>query len=581
MPYLGFEPTASDTITVYRYVAIGGQTDFTGTDANGLTLSYDTGDGSCQVWLNGIKLDSSDITATNGTTVVLAACTVGDIVHIQATKAFIPADVVPKAAGGTFDGAITAPSLTLSSTPLPVASGGTGAATHAANGVLLGAGTGAVTTAAPGSSGNVLTSNGTVWASAAAPSTDLTAIADGTVSAPSLANSGDNNTGVYFPAADTVGITTGGKEQFRFGSNRIQGGFKNLLINGGWAIWQRGTSLGGTDDAGNAYGSANYQYFADGWCTYYGYGSSARYSMARSTTADGTTGTYSLQLHIDTADTDNSTANRFTGIIQKIEGQNIRRLLNYGTSNAKACTLSFWMRSYVAGTHCVALYSEDTNRACPLEFTVAASNVWEKHSVTFPGDDNTGFSEFGADENASLWVVFPFHTGSTYHGTEAQWQANEKYATSNMVNMVGTANVYILLADVQLEVGSVATDFEMVDYGTDLARCQRYYYQFDITGGNRFIGGGYDPTNILCSKVEFPVTMRTSPTVRVQNDKYRVAHDGSIHDSSVGLSFNIDKWGYMVQVGSDLSTITQGETYWILNNGGTAANARVQFTAEL
>ena len=75
--------------------------------------------------------------------------------------------------------------------------------------------------------------------------------------------------------------------------------------------------------------------------------------------------------------------------------------------------------------------------------------------------------------------------------------------------------------------------------------------------------------------------MRTSPTVRVQNDKYRVAHDGSIHDSSVGLSFNIDKWGYMVQVGSDLSTITQGETYWILNNGGTAANARVQFTAEL
>ena len=34
MPYFGFEPTASDTITVYRYVAIGGQTDFTGTDAN-------------------------------------------------------------------------------------------------------------------------------------------------------------------------------------------------------------------------------------------------------------------------------------------------------------------------------------------------------------------------------------------------------------------------------------------------------------------------------------------------------------------------------------------------------------------
>lgn len=51
---------------------------------------------------------------------------------------------------------------------LPVAGGGTGAATHTANNVLIGAGTSAVTSVAPGTNGNVLTSNGTVWASAAA-----------------------------------------------------------------------------------------------------------------------------------------------------------------------------------------------------------------------------------------------------------------------------------------------------------------------------------------------------------------------------------------------------------------------------
>ena len=174
MPYLGFEPTASDTLSVFKYVATGSQTTFTGADANGDTLSYDVGDGSCQVWLNGVRLDSSDITATNGTSVVLAACSASDIVHIQATKAFIPADVVPKAAGGRFGGAVVAPSLTLRSPPLPVASGGTGAATHTANGALLGAGTGAVTSAAPGSSGNVLTSNGTVWASTAAAAGNVT-----------------------------------------------------------------------------------------------------------------------------------------------------------------------------------------------------------------------------------------------------------------------------------------------------------------------------------------------------------------------------------------------------------------------
>ena len=39
---------------------------------------------------------------------------------------------------------------------------------------------------------------------------DLTAIADGSVSAPSLANSGDTNTGIYWPGADQLGLTTAG-----------------------------------------------------------------------------------------------------------------------------------------------------------------------------------------------------------------------------------------------------------------------------------------------------------------------------------------------------------------------------------
>jgi hypothetical protein len=51
---------------------------------------------------------------------------------------------------------------------LPVANGGTGAATLTANNVLLGNGTSAVQTVAPGTSGNVLTSDGTTWTSAAA-----------------------------------------------------------------------------------------------------------------------------------------------------------------------------------------------------------------------------------------------------------------------------------------------------------------------------------------------------------------------------------------------------------------------------
>lgn len=51
---------------------------------------------------------------------------------------------------------------------LPVANGGTGAATLTANNVLLGNGTSALQAVAPGTSGNVLQSNGTTWISAAA-----------------------------------------------------------------------------------------------------------------------------------------------------------------------------------------------------------------------------------------------------------------------------------------------------------------------------------------------------------------------------------------------------------------------------
>jgi hypothetical protein len=50
---------------------------------------------------------------------------------------------------------------------LPVANGGTGAATLTANNVLLGNGTSALQVVAPGTTGNLLTSNGTTWTSAA------------------------------------------------------------------------------------------------------------------------------------------------------------------------------------------------------------------------------------------------------------------------------------------------------------------------------------------------------------------------------------------------------------------------------
>lgn len=72
--------------------------------------------------------------------------------------------------GNTTLGDASTDTLTVNATPtfnvaVPVASGGTGASSLTANNVLLGNGTSAVQVVAPGTSGNVLTSNGTTWQS--------------------------------------------------------------------------------------------------------------------------------------------------------------------------------------------------------------------------------------------------------------------------------------------------------------------------------------------------------------------------------------------------------------------------------
>lgn len=72
-----------------------------------------------------------------------------------------------KATSGVMSTAANVNAATELTGTTPVANGGTGAATHTANSVLVGAGTSAITSIAPGTSGNVLTSNGTTWASTA------------------------------------------------------------------------------------------------------------------------------------------------------------------------------------------------------------------------------------------------------------------------------------------------------------------------------------------------------------------------------------------------------------------------------
>jgi len=102
----------------------------------------------------------------------LAAWNGSDFVKI-ATSATATGDVVGPASAtdgnlAAFDG--TTGKLIKQAATVTVAQGGTGVATLTANNVILGNGTSSPLFVAPGTSGNVLTSNGTTWTSAAAGS---------------------------------------------------------------------------------------------------------------------------------------------------------------------------------------------------------------------------------------------------------------------------------------------------------------------------------------------------------------------------------------------------------------------------
>ena len=86
--------SSTSDIYRYRYTATGGETSKSGTDDNGLTLSYIVG--KEQVYLNGVLLvRSTDYVATNGTSIAsLAALVSGDILEIITFTAFELANVI-------------------------------------------------------------------------------------------------------------------------------------------------------------------------------------------------------------------------------------------------------------------------------------------------------------------------------------------------------------------------------------------------------------------------------------------------------------------------------------------------------
>ena len=125
--YLGI-PASGVTTTAYRTV-----TDFTATAAQTSFSVPSYTVGYIDVYRNGVRLVSTDFTATTGTTVVLVnACTSGDSVVTESFLVSSVLNAIPATAAS-----ISLTSATYLSGILPVAYGGTGVATSTGSGAVV------------------------------------------------------------------------------------------------------------------------------------------------------------------------------------------------------------------------------------------------------------------------------------------------------------------------------------------------------------------------------------------------------------------------------------------------------------
>ena len=268
---------------------------------------------------------------------------------------------------------------------------------------------------------------------------------------------------------------------------------KNLVTNGGANVSQRGTQTGQY----NAYTAVDQFWFQEAGSV------QARFT----TTQDGSGGgghANSLKLDCTTAES-TVAAGDILNLQHRIEAQHLQHL-QWGTASAKDVTLSFWMSSPKTGTHCVSLYQADATRSYIAEFTIAAINTFEYFSVTIPGDTGGTIND---DTGPGLYVSFPLFSGSNWQAAAGSWLGSQDYTTSNQQNLADNTSNNIFVTGVQLEVGSVATDFEHEPFSVTLAKCQRYFQRFsDLDAGMAFANGHAITTTRTRAAIMLPVRLR-------------------------------------------------------------------------
>ena len=229
----------------------------------------------------------------------------------------------------------------------------------------------------------------------------------------------------------------------------LKSGRKNLIINGGFDVWQRGTTYTG---------SSSIYTTADRWW----YNSSSETSTITRQSFDGSESGITTKHYIRT---DVTTSSAYAAQTQRIE--NIYQFHN------QTITLSFYARGG-AGSGGVPtsfrIYMNGRNNGSVVDGSlIPSTNItltssWKKYVLTFDVGSIT-YGSYGEATSTDLHIFLQ----------------HEAYETCSYD-----------IAQVQLELGSVATEFEHRSYGEELALCQRYYERWSSGGSDRrLLGGGW------------------------------------------------------------------------------------------
>jgi len=328
----------------------------------------------------------------------------------------------------------------------------------------------------------------------------------------------------------------------------ISAGRRNMVINGSFLIDQRnaGSELSIT---GNSLFSADRWTHNNDAFTYY--------KTQRKNDADiATIGTeYYLRATITTATSVGS--NQSHQIENNLEGYTVKHL-NLGTQGAKQCTLSFWVRCSITGLFGGSLQNSAYNRCHPFSYTVDTADTWEHKTFTF---NTYGFTtgSFNTAEGVGLRLVFSLGNGNSRQGSTDRWHTSViGFAPTGETRLVETNGATLDIAQVQLELGTTATEFEHRPYAEELALCQRYYWKLDDGANNPgaqwlYMIGDAGNLQYRRATVNHPVPMRGSPSVT----NISLTNNGS----TVGVQFNGNHTTtiYANGIGGGITEVTYAE----------------------